>query len=408
MKWFLAKLIVLAVLIGLVLGLQAHGGAVTIWWDTWRFDIALSTAILAVGLLVIVLVSWIRIWGWLSRLPERIRDYRHRSHEVQRIKRLADLTLDFLEGRYARVTKAADAFDREFVALNAVELSVSRMVAVIASRAAHRLRDVPLRDQWLEKARIDTTGRWGEAHSQLHGLIQAEFFIEDHDGASAVRVLRPLLEGDRRHIHGTRLMMRAFELTGQWSEVIRLARLLENRKALHTSVLEKVKRDAYAGLLKAAGSDIAAIQAVVNKMTSAERTDPALAAMLARVWLREARHREARQVLEAALKLHWDVRLIDAYADCSDNPREQFARLEGWAQTHAESFELRWAMGRLCQTQALWGKAELHLQRAAVLRPSVRVSLALAEVFDAQGKPEEARNQWLQAAKLAEVQRVSI
>jgi len=406
MKWFLAKVILLAVLVGLILGLQSLGGAVTLWWDTWRFDVALSTAILAVGLLVIVLVSLIRIWGWLGRLPQRIRDYRLRSHEVQRIKKLADLTLDFLEGRYTRVIKSAESFDKEFQDLNASQTSVSRMVAVLAARAAHRLRDIPLRDQWLEKARAEPS-RWSADHLQLQGLTQAEFFIEDHDGGAAVRVLEPLLKGDRRHIHGTRLLMRACELTGQWSEVIRLVRLLENRKALHQTVVEKVKRSAYAGLLKAAAANPTAIKAVVDKMSSAERTDPHLAAMVARAWIRESRHSEARQILEAALKAHWDPHLVEVYADCADNPREQFARLEQWAQSHPESFELCWAMGRLSHSQGLWGKAELHLQRASILRPSVRVSLARAEVADAQGKVEEARQFWLQAARLAESQRVA-
>jgi uncharacterized protein HemY len=82
--------------------------------------------------------------------------------------------------------------------------------------------------------------------------------------------------------------------------------------------------------------------------------------------------------------------------------------LEQWAQSHAESFELRWAMGRLSQSQGMWGKAELHLQRASAIRPSVRVSLALAEVSDAQGKIEEARQFWLQAARLAESQRLAL
>ena len=408
MKWFLAKLIVLAVLVAIILGLQSHGGAVTLWWGTWRFDVALSTAILATGLLVIVLVSLIRVWGWLGRLPQRIRDYRQRSHETLRMKRLSDLTLDFLEGRYARVTRAAEDFDKEFSDLNTGENSVSRMVAVFASRAAHRLRDLPLRDRWLEKAAAGPARHWRSDHPQLQALTQAEFFIDDHDGSAALRVLQEALAGDRRHIHGTRLMLKAYELTGQWSEVIRLVRLLENRKALHETVAEKVKRSAYAGLFKSADADPVAIQQVVNKMSSSERVDPALASMAARVWIGIGRHREARQMIETALKAQWDVRLVEAYAECADNPREQFARLEQWAQTHAESFELHWAMGRLSQSQELWGKAEQHLKRASSIRPSVRVSHALAQIAQAQDKHDEAKRHWQEAAKRSETQRLAV
>ena len=39
MKWFLAKLIGLAVLIGLVLALQSKGGMVRIWWEDLRIDL---------------------------------------------------------------------------------------------------------------------------------------------------------------------------------------------------------------------------------------------------------------------------------------------------------------------------------------------------------------------------------
>ncbi|MFM1879863.1 MAG: hypothetical protein RLZZ344_97 [Pseudomonadota bacterium] len=408
MKWFLAKLIVLAVLVAVILGLQSHGGAVTLWWGTWRFDVALSTAILAVGLLIIVLVSLIRIWGWLGRLPKRIRDYRQRSHESLRMKRLSDLTLDFLEGRYTRVTRAAEAFDKEFQDLDTAEHSVSRMVAVFASRAAHRLRDRPLRDQWLEKAAAGPRRQWRSDHQQLQALTQAEFLIDDQDGPAALRVLQDTLAGDRRHIHGTRLLLKAYELTGQWSEVIRLARLLENRKALHEAVVEKIKRSAYAGLLKSADADPSAIRHVVDKMSSAEREDPVLVSMAARAWVRAGRHREARQMIEAVLKTRWDVRLIEVYADCSDNPKEQFSRLEQWAQTHAESFELHWALGRLSQSQELWGKAQQHLNRASSIRPSVRVSHALAQIAQAQGKDDEARAHWQEAARLAETQRLAV
>ena len=60
MKWFLAKLIGLAVLIGLVLALQSKGGMVSIWWDDLRIDLSLATVIFALLALLLVAVVSVR------------------------------------------------------------------------------------------------------------------------------------------------------------------------------------------------------------------------------------------------------------------------------------------------------------------------------------------------------------
>ena len=94
MKWFLAKLIGLAVLIGLVLALQSKLCMVSIWWDDLRIDVSLATAIFALLALLLVAVVWVRTWDWLRAFPDRIRGFRQRSREAKRLSALADMVLD--------------------------------------------------------------------------------------------------------------------------------------------------------------------------------------------------------------------------------------------------------------------------------------------------------------------------
>lgn len=87
MKWFLAKLIAFAILIGLVLALQSKGGMVSLWWDDLRVDLSLATAIFAQLALLFVVVLWVRTWDWLRAFPivfvafddavAKLRDFRH-------------------------------------------------------------------------------------------------------------------------------------------------------------------------------------------------------------------------------------------------------------------------------------------------------------------------------------------
>jgi HemY protein len=383
MKWFLAKLIALAILIGLVLALQSKGGMVSLWWGDLRIDLSLATAIFALLALLFVVVVWVRTWDWLRAFPDRIRGFRQRSREAKRLSALADMVLDYFEGRFARVTSSAKCFERDFRALSASTDSLMRLAAALASRAAHQINDYSLRDYWLD--RLGTNGQKVD-HPQLQALTQAMFALDDRDPEKAKAILTNELTSERKQIHTMRIMLKLAETTLDLPEAFRLARLLENRHALPANQALEIK----SGLLKRClvSSDsapaVSEVRTAQDLLNSSEKQEPLLVAPVARAWLRAGVHREARHLLESVLKRGLHDALIELYGNCLDNPSEQLSRLQGWlAQFSSKetSYSGLLAQGLLGLAAGDWQLAKDRLEKAAIQKKTARVYMALAEVY---------------------------
>ncbi|MFZ8912031.1 MAG: heme biosynthesis protein HemY [Burkholderiaceae bacterium] len=383
MKWFLAKLIAFAILIGLVLALQSKGGMVSLWWDDLRVDLSLATAIFAQLALLFVVVLWVRTWDWLRAFPDRIRSFRRRSREAKRLSALADMVLDYFEGRFARVTGSAKRFERDFRALSAPTDSLMRLAAALASRAAHQINDYSLRDYWLE--RLNTDGQKVD-HPQLQALTQAMFALDDRDPEKAKAILFKDLASERKQIHTMRMMLKLAEATLDLPEAFRLARLLENRHALPADQALEIKSRLLRQRLVHSTSAATAgeIRAAQDLLSSSEKQEPTLVAPLARAWLRAGVHREARQMLESILKCGLHEPLIELYGGCLDNPAEQLSRLQGWlaqSSSKATGYSSLLAQGLLGLAAGDWQLAKDRLEQAATQKKTAKVQMALAEVY---------------------------
>lgn len=352
--------------VGLVLAsivmFDINWGNVTLWVPPVRIDMSLQVALIAVLALFVVLVILARIVIELASIPSRVRRYRMRRLQDQRLQRLAGMMVDFFEGRFARVVKAARGM-RDDRAL--IQEAPSALVAAqaLAATAAHRMRDAALRHTLLIELRgggaADRT-----SDPRLAGLLEAEFAVDDYRGHQALTALAPLTEGDRRQLHTLRLALRANRQQGRWDEVLRIGRLLENRKAISRVVATEYKRE------------------------------------VADAWIAQGRHAQAIELIESALKREWDSGLAMLYGRCKGNSREQLQRLETWLQQQPRDAELNWSLGRICQRQALWGKARMHLEASLRFKPMAQTHVALAEIAESLSEKETAASHWKAAARL--------
>lgn len=389
--------ILAAVVVALVLGLQSHGGAVTIWWSEWRLDLSLSTALFALAALFIAHLVLTRVLGWLMDIPARVRRAQAKRAELRRLKALADLALDFHEGRFARVMKSAEDFRAQFGELQEAQRPVSRLVSVMAARAAHELRDPLLRKRWL--ARLSSEDLSKSDHPHLLALTEAQFALDERQPVRALESLEGLIRGERRQIHTMRLLTRAYQLGEQWEDLIRITKLLENRHAISHLVADHNREMAVRGLLKKA-PDAAAVRRVADMLSREDLHQPGVAIAVSSAYLAAAHPGEARRLIEAALREKWDDRLLPIYADCDDNVAAQLAQMEEWARHQTASHEMHLALGRLYHRAQQMGKAGVHLEQAVAARTSAEALLALAQWADDQGDTEAARRHWRQAASI--------
>ena len=385
--WILA---LFATAVGLSLTARYNDGYVLLFVAPKRIELSLTLfAILQISAFVL-LYFFVRAAAYTLRLPDMVREFRATRLRQKARHALFDALVSTHEGRYARAERAARlAHDTG---------EEPALAALVAARAAHQLGRSELRDEWLERASQAATRDGGK--SLLHAVLmtRAELLSEQRRDAEALEVLAQLKRGGARHIATQRLALTSMSRSGAWDEALRIARQLEEHKAIHPALMHKTREAAYAGLFATADQEI--LRHRLRRVPRDERLMVPVARTIAQALIAAGVFAEARELLEAALDVVWDDELGALYADCDDTGGSaRLERCEAWRARYPGEAGLLFTLGRICAAKALWGKAQEYLELSLALRPAARVHVALARVYDAAGRIDEANRQFRMAAQ---------
>jgi HemY protein len=385
MVWLL---VAFAAAVGVALLMRFNHGNVAILWPPYRIELSVNLALVllaaAFGALHLLLVGTARA----LRLPRRVRDYRARRQHDLAVGALRDSVLAFFEGRLARVER--------FAQLAQADPATAGPAALIAARSAQRMQETERRDRWLTDAQADP----GTANAVL--MTQAELAVEDHRTREALEIVERLHEKGARHIVSLRTALRAYEQAERWDDVLRTLRLVEKRDALHPAAVARLRDRAYGELVAGKAGDVAALRELWKSLRADERALPGLAAQSALALAAAGSTDEGRKIVEQALDAGYDDATVSAYAAIGGLPlRDRLERLEGWRGRYGDEPGLLLALGRVCASEKLWGKAEEYLRLAVKGRPTVAAHAALGELFEELGRKDEAGWQFREAARLA-------
>jgi HemY protein len=362
------------------------GGYVVLVVPPWRIEVSLLMAILLAIAGFVLLHLLVRLFSHALALPMHVRTFRARRHERSGRRALELAMQAFFEGRYGQVEKHA---------AQSWESGTDRaLTALVAARAAQRRRDYARRDEWMQRA-AGFDPEWRRARL----VIQAEQMIEERRFEEARTILQDLHTGGARHIATLQLLLRTEQGLGHWSESARLARALQKREALPLEAAESIVVRARTAELSRISHDPASLAEYWRSLPERERTHPRIAAAAARVLMQLGDCRSAHRVIEQALERGWESELVLLYSECRDG--EALARIqkaEGWLAAHPDDPDLLLALGRLCQQSELWGKAQNYLEASLSAQPTRAAHVALAQLLDEVGKPEEANAQYRASA----------
>lgn len=392
LAWLLA---LFGLAVAVALGARLNDGYVLLVFPPWRMEVSLNLFIVAAVLLFAAGYAVVRGLVLTFGLPRRVREYRERRQREEAAGVFQDAVRLLFEGRFGQALKKAAEAHSAGIAPG--------LSALIAARAAQRMREPSKQQGWLERAKIDDPRT--EAATLM---LEAEMLIESRRFAEAVSVLRQLQERHGRHIAALRLELRARQGCGDWPEVLRLARQLEKRDALPREVTAEVKLQAHLGALKGLDDDPAQLADWLRGIPEGER-GRRLVAEAARRLLALGEAQEARRLIEKALEAaevaDGEDELVALYGRLgglgSEDLTACIARAEGWLRRRPDSGELLLALGRLCLAQRLWGKAESYLEASLAVRPARETLLELAHFLDGQGRTEEANRRYRDSAELA-------
>jgi HemY protein len=382
--WLLA---VFSLAVGLSLVTRYGDGYVLIVAPPWRVEVSLALTVLSL-LAAFVLGYWmVRLVSHTLRLPAHVKAFRARRHESAGREALAGSVQSLFEGRFGRARKlAAKAHEMN---------SAPALAALVAARAAHRMRDDAERDVWLSRAEESPDLR------QARLSTEAELLLDARRYRDARAVLLQLHDGGHRGIASQLMLLRAEQGAGNWDEVVRLAKVLEKRDAAPHEWLRQLRLNATVEGLRAKGLDAANLARHWRDIDASERRDHRVAGAAARLFMRLGGGKIAHDILRDALEHEWNAQSVVLYGEClGADAREQLQQAERWLQGHPRDAGLLLTLGRLCVHLELWGKAQNYLEASLAHQPMREAHVALARLAERLDRPESAQQHYRAAADL--------
>ena len=388
---WLAFLFALAVLIALFA--TGNAGHATIYFPPYRIDISLNLFIVVLlGAFIISLFTWRTISAILN-LPKQAAAYRRKRREARAAVHLTEAIEDLFAGKFSKALKAAEA-----ASANA---GFSETAYLLAARAAHRLNQFDLRDEWL--AKIKSSDK-----QQARLVATADMQMSSNDAQGALDTIEQLQKGGSRQILVQRIALRANQKLKRWDEVLRLTHSLIKRDALHPVIAQKSIQEALSNLTRHKFGDHEALLKIWKNLPKSDRKASGVALVMAKSFLGAGKHNLARDLIEESVDVDWDEGLIGIYPECvvaGQSALSEIQKLESWMTKYPGEPALSLALGRVCLIQQLWGKAKSSLQsviRDPKAKPAMRAAahMSIAHLHEKLSEPQEAAEQYQFAAKL--------
>jgi len=388
--WFWT-LLVASLAVALAVVLRDHGGNVLILMPPWRIELSITFAVLLGLGLFLLLHLVLRVLGWLSRSPQRLRG--------ARAARAGERENAWLESAWTHVLQGQNEQARKDLSrLLARVLSPQRrtLVALALARAQHHGGRYSERDQALEQAQAAANTPRLRTVTAIAG---AAMLLDQGQAEQALAQLQTLPDTNARDPYASRLLLQAQRQLGHYEQVCDLARLLWRRGILDKAQALQEIETATAARLTAC--DAKGFKALWGALKSEEKTLPAVALRAAAIRTEQGEIPDAERILEAAIAAHdtTDPRLLAAYAQCPpERVAHRLSRAESWLKSHPDHPDFLALLGNLCLIGQLWGQGERYLQRSLRLRPDPRVIAMLGNLYDRIGRTDDAVRQWRLAA----------
>lgn len=393
MKGLFWILTLFALAVAMAVGAQHNEGYVLLVVPPYRAEVSLNLLILAFLALLLVSYGVLRSLSLTLGLPRRARQYRQRRQQAQAASVFQDAVRLLFEGRFGQALKKAS---EAHAAGTAPGLS-----ALIAARAAQRMRQSEKQQDWMARAKIDDPRT--EAATLM---LEAEMMNEARHFDAALVALSSLQAKQGRHIAALRLELRARQGVGDWGGVLRLVRQLAKREALPVAVADEICTQAHLANIARRAADRVQLTAYLRALPAGERGNRvSLAAAKALAAL--GAESEAQQLIEVVLDNcsddAWQPELVSIYGRLAGGDQKaRMARAEAWLRRHPEDGKILMALGRMCVRMRLWGKAQTYLDASLAVAVTSDAHLELARLCDQLQRPEPANKHYRASALLDE------
>lgn len=393
--WFWT-LLVLTLAVALAVFLRESNGNVLIMVNELRIEVSMAFAVLSLVVIFVGMHLSLRLLSWLIAIPNRLRVWNDRRVTKKEHELLEQGWTELLEGRYSHAEKdLTRLFDQSRSANRQV------LAALSAARAAHALGEFDRRDQMISRAREIASA--DDALKEAVIAAAADLYLDQGEPQRALDALLPLQQSGVKHVHALRLLLRAYRQLNQHEKVFELTRTLSRRGALPALEASQMIGSAAAALIRAGQHDDS-WRKVWKELKSDERTTVDVALAAAEANESHGQFDEAAAILEQAIVVSFDPRLLAVYARCdAQHVARRLEKAESWLEKHPEDPDLLTTLGTLCLQGQIWGQAEHYLQRSVAKRSDARVHALLGSLYDRLNRSQDATRHWRKATSVGAV-----
>jgi HemY protein len=384
-----AFILIAAAAVTLALLFRINTGYVLFVAPPYRVEVSQNAFILIVIATFLALYALVRAAVRLARLPAEVREGRRRR-QLERFRSKQDAAVvALLEGRHGK----ARQFAQEALAIP----QSSPVAALVGARAALETRDWAAARAMLDRPDTRATNL---AVPRL--MLEAELALERGQPTEALSRLAELRREAGLHTAAQRLELRALTAAGRPAEIPALVDQLVKRKVYDGHQGELLRASAHAEALASLVHDAAGLRAYWARVPENDRLQPKVARAAARSFLQLGSDREAADILAKSLERRGDPSLVPLYAECrAPDATRQLETAERWLVSHNDDATLLYALGRLCERQQLWGKAQTYLEASLALENHWRAQVTLGDMLSQLGRHDEANAHLAAALKLA-------
>jgi HemY protein len=300
----------------------------------------------------------------------------------QRIKEKARLSLlqgliEYAEGRFQRSEK---------ILLQQIEHSEYRLLVYLsAARAAQQLGAYDRRDEYLDKAHLEAP----DADVAI-GLTKAELQLAHEQNEQALATLTLLNEVSPNHTYVLTLLANTYKQLQDWDNLKSILPALKKHANLSAESFLNfeviVCNGQLSNLTRKTEMEHSGSQALILFWTDTPQhlqTLPDVIEHYAKQLIFVDAAGEAEKILRQYLNKYWHESTIILYAELDvmvDN--KQLEMVESWLNDHQQNPHLLLALGKMCTSLSLWGKAKSYLEASLAVNPMPQNFLRLARLLE--------------------------
>ena len=319
----------------------------------------------------------------------------------QRVKDKASLSLsqgliEYAEGRFEQAEK---------IFLQDVENSENRLLIYLsAARAAQQLGAHERRDEYLEKAHIEAPNA-----DIAIGLTKAELQLAHDQNEQALATLTQLNELSTNHTYVLTLLANTYKHLQDWDNLKNILPALNKHGNLSAESFLSfeviVCNGQLSNLTRKTQLEYSASQALISYWTDIPqylKSLPDVIEHYAKQLIYVDAAEEAEKLLRLYLNKNWHESTIILYAELDvmiDN--EQLEMVESWLNDHQQNAFLLLALGKMCNSLSLWGKARNYFEASISINPMPQNYLRLARLLEENmADPDAAQKYYRQGLHL--------